>query len=41
MAPDPLEEDPSLPPSLNRLAYAADDPITLSDPQSGGDICAG
>jgi RHS repeat-associated protein len=40
MAPDLLEGDPSLPTSLNRLAYAADDPITLSDPQSGGDICA-
>jgi hypothetical protein len=32
MAPDPLEGDPSLPTSLNRLAYAADDPVTLWDP---------
>jgi hypothetical protein len=41
MAPDPLEGDPALPTSLNRLAYAADDPFTLSDPtglkaKSGG-----
>ena len=32
MAPDPLEGDPALPTSLNRLAYALDDPITLADP---------
>jgi len=32
MAPDPLEGDPALPTSLNRLAYAADDPVTLWDP---------
>jgi RHS repeat-associated protein len=32
MAPDPLPGDPALPTSLNRLAYALDDPITLSDP---------
>jgi RHS repeat-associated protein len=32
MAPDPLEGDPALPTSLNRLAYALDDPVTLWDP---------
>jgi RHS repeat-associated protein len=31
-SPDPLPGDPTLPLSLNRYAYAADDPITLSDP---------
>jgi RHS repeat-associated protein len=39
MAPDPLEGDPSLPTSLNRLAYAADDPVTLSDPTGLRPLC--
>jgi RHS repeat-associated protein len=39
MAPDSLKGNPALPTSLNRLAYAADDPLTLWDPTGLRPLC--